>query len=144
MNNKVLLYGKGNCIQYPEITIMEKNEKKNVYICIMESLCCPAAINTISGNNFILQFLKSFVLKKNTKEKKKEWSHLSSGITHPRLKLVLRTPPPVPSPSFAVLSVDFRHSHALCFWKQRPLKARLCFSHPSACDLTEKKTPFLS
>ena len=51
---------------------MEKNEKKNVYICIMESLCCPAAINTISGNNFILQFLKSFVLKKNTKEKKKE------------------------------------------------------------------------
>jgi len=50
---------------------MEKNEKKNVYICIMESLCCPAAINTISGNNFIFQFLKSFVLKKNTKEKKK-------------------------------------------------------------------------
>ena len=40
INNKVLLYSTGNYIQYP--MIMEKN----IYICIPESLCCIAVINT--------------------------------------------------------------------------------------------------
>ena len=63
---------KGTIFNILRYTIMEENEKKNVYICVTESLCCPAAINTTWGNNFILQFLKSFVLKKNIKEKKKK------------------------------------------------------------------------
>ena len=35
-NNTVLLYSTQNYIQYPMIIIMEKNMKKNVYICIPE------------------------------------------------------------------------------------------------------------
>ena len=31
MNNKVLLHSTGNYIQYPVITIVEKNTKKNIY-----------------------------------------------------------------------------------------------------------------
>ena len=38
INNKVLLCSTGNYIQYPV--------KKNVYICISESLCCTEVINT--------------------------------------------------------------------------------------------------
>ena len=46
-NNKVLLYSTGNYIQYPMINHNGKeNFKKNVYICITESLCCTAEINT--------------------------------------------------------------------------------------------------
>ena len=45
IKNKVLLYSTRNYIQYPEINHMEKNIK-NVCICITESLCCAAEINT--------------------------------------------------------------------------------------------------
>ena len=34
INNKVLLYSMGNYIQYPIKTTMEKDIKKNIYICI--------------------------------------------------------------------------------------------------------------
>ena len=46
INNKILLYSSGNCIDYQ--TIMENNIKKNIYIyiCIIESLCCIAETNT--------------------------------------------------------------------------------------------------
>ena len=43
VNDKVLLYSTGN---YSQWNIMEKNIKKNVYICKTESLCCTAEINT--------------------------------------------------------------------------------------------------
>ena len=46
MKNKVLLYSTGNYIHYPVINQMEKNMKKNMYICITKSLCCTAEINT--------------------------------------------------------------------------------------------------
>ena len=46
INNKVLLYSTGNYIQYPVINHNGKNMKKNVYICITESICCTAEINT--------------------------------------------------------------------------------------------------
>ena len=47
INNKVLLYSTGNYIQYPVINHNGKEyEKKNVYVCITESLCCTAEINT--------------------------------------------------------------------------------------------------
>ena len=41
INNKALLYSTGNYIQYP---VINHNEKE--YICITESLCCTAEINT--------------------------------------------------------------------------------------------------
>ena len=44
--NKVLLYITGNYIQYPMINHNRKEYKKNVHICITESLCCTAEINT--------------------------------------------------------------------------------------------------
>ena len=48
INNKVLLYSTGNCIQYPVINHNGKEYKKEcVYICITESLCCTAEINTL-------------------------------------------------------------------------------------------------
>ena len=46
INNKVLLYSTGNYIQYPVINHNGKEFKKNVYICITESLCCTEKINT--------------------------------------------------------------------------------------------------
>ena len=47
INNKVLLYSTGNYIQYPVINHNGKEyKKKNVYICVTESLCCTAEINT--------------------------------------------------------------------------------------------------
>ena len=48
INNKVLLYSTENYIQYPMINHNGKGyiEKKNVYICITELLCCTAEINT--------------------------------------------------------------------------------------------------
>ena len=39
INNKVLLYSRGNYIQYPVVNRNEKEYLKNVYMCIMESLC---------------------------------------------------------------------------------------------------------
>ena len=44
INNKVLLYSTGNYIQYPVINHNGKKYKKNVYICITESLCCTAKV----------------------------------------------------------------------------------------------------
>ena len=41
INNKVLLYSTENYIQYPMI-----NNKGKEYICITESLCCIAEVNT--------------------------------------------------------------------------------------------------
>ena len=46
MNNKDLLHSTQNYSQYPVLNIMEKNMKKNVYICITESLFQTAEINT--------------------------------------------------------------------------------------------------
>ena len=56
INNKVLLYSTGKYIQYPMINHNGKEYKKEciyiyiyiyMYICITESLCCTAEINTI-------------------------------------------------------------------------------------------------
>ena len=46
INNKVLLYITGNCIQYPIIN-NNKKEYENKYICLTELLCCIPEINTI-------------------------------------------------------------------------------------------------
>ena len=47
INNKVLLYSTGNCIQYPIRNHNGKGyKKKNVYMYIPESLCCTAEIGT--------------------------------------------------------------------------------------------------
>ena len=48
INNKVLLYSTENYIQCPMINHNGKEDEKNknVYICITESLCCIAEINT--------------------------------------------------------------------------------------------------
>ena len=47
INNKVLLYSTENYTEYLMINHNGKEyKKKNVYICITESLCCIAEINT--------------------------------------------------------------------------------------------------
>ena len=46
INNKFLLYSTRNYIQYSVINHAEKNMKKDVYICITESLYCTTVINT--------------------------------------------------------------------------------------------------
>ena len=46
INNKVLLYSTGNYIQYPVINHNGEEYEKNVYMCVTESLCCTAEINT--------------------------------------------------------------------------------------------------
>ena len=46
INNKVLLYSTGNYIHIPVINHDGQEYKKNVYICITESLCYTAEINT--------------------------------------------------------------------------------------------------
>jgi len=48
INNKVLLYNTGNYIQLPVINHNGKEYEKewNMYICIPESLCCTAEMNT--------------------------------------------------------------------------------------------------
>ena len=40
------LYSTGNYIQYPGINFNGKEYKKNVYICVNESFCYTAEINT--------------------------------------------------------------------------------------------------
>ena len=46
INNKVLLYGTENYIQYPLINHNGKEYKKRIYICIIaESVCHTAVIN---------------------------------------------------------------------------------------------------
>ena len=52
INNKVLLYSTGNYIQYPVINHNGKNMNKNAYICVTESLCCRAEINTTLQINY--------------------------------------------------------------------------------------------
>ena len=46
IKNKVPLYSTGNYVQYTVINHNGKEYEKNVYICITESLCCTAEINT--------------------------------------------------------------------------------------------------
>ena len=49
MDNKVLLYSTGNYVQYLVINHSGKEYKKEcvyIYVCITESLCCTAVINT--------------------------------------------------------------------------------------------------
>ena len=47
INNTVLLCSTGNYIQYPGINHNGKEYKKQyIYMCISESLCCTAEINT--------------------------------------------------------------------------------------------------
>ena len=65
INNKVPLYNTGNYIQYPVINHNGKY-KKELYICITESLCCTAVI-TQHCKSTILQFKK----KKEKKRKKR-------------------------------------------------------------------------
>ena len=45
IKNKVLLYSTGNYTQHPGINNNGKGYKKE-YICITESVCCTAEINT--------------------------------------------------------------------------------------------------
>ena len=53
INNKVLLYSTGNYIHSPGINHNGKEcEKKNVYMCINESLCCEAEIGTALYINY--------------------------------------------------------------------------------------------
>ena len=52
INNKFLLYSTRNYIQYPVINCNGKNRKKNAYICITESICCEAEINTTLYINY--------------------------------------------------------------------------------------------
>ena len=63
INNKVLLYSSGNYIQYPWINHNRKEYKKNVYMCMTESLCCAAEINTHCKSSI-------FQLKKKKNNKK--------------------------------------------------------------------------
>lgn len=48
INNKVLLYNTGNYIHCPVIKHNGKEDKKNVCICVTQSLCCTVEINTAS------------------------------------------------------------------------------------------------
>ena len=47
INNKVLLYSTGHCIQFPVINHNGREYKKNVYMCITESLGRTAEIDTL-------------------------------------------------------------------------------------------------
>ena len=48
INSKILLYSTENYIQYPVINHNRKEylKKECIYICVTESLCCTAEINT--------------------------------------------------------------------------------------------------
>ena len=46
INNKVLLQSTGDDIQCPEVGHNGNKRKKDVYMCVTESLCCTAEINT--------------------------------------------------------------------------------------------------
>ena len=62
INNKVLLYNTGNYIQYPVITIIEKNMKKEFYIYIYSNHFAVHLKLTQHCKSPILQFKK----KRNT------------------------------------------------------------------------------
>ena len=53
INNKVLLYGTGNYIQYPVINQMEKNTKKNV--CMYVYIDIYTHTHTYKLNHFVVQ-----------------------------------------------------------------------------------------
>ena len=53
INNKVLLHSTGNYIQDPVIN-HHRRKWKRTYICIIESLCCAAEINTTLSINYTL------------------------------------------------------------------------------------------
>ena len=46
-NNKILLCSTGNCIQYPVINADGKEYERGCNMCITESLCNTAEVNTI-------------------------------------------------------------------------------------------------
>ena len=46
------MYSTGNSIQYPGVNHNEKNMKKNIYMCITESLCFITEINTKLSINY--------------------------------------------------------------------------------------------
>ena len=50
VNNEALPQSTGNCIQYP---LINRNGKEYAYICITESLCCIAVMNTTLYINYI-------------------------------------------------------------------------------------------
>ena len=52
INNKVLPYSTGNYIQHPVKNHNGKECEKNIDICITESLCCTAEINTTLCINY--------------------------------------------------------------------------------------------
>ena len=53
INNKILLYSTGNYIHSPGINHNGKEYEKVLYICITESLCCTADINTICKSTIV-------------------------------------------------------------------------------------------
>ena len=64
INNKVLLYTTENYIQYPMVNHNGKDIKKEcIYICINESLCCTAVINTTLQINYNSILKKERILK---------------------------------------------------------------------------------
>ena len=52
-------------------TVMGKKMKKNVHICITESLCCTAEINIVNQRYFNKTFLKRRVTPKDMEESRK-------------------------------------------------------------------------
>ena len=68
INNNVLLSTTGNYIQYLVINHMEKNVKKNAYICITESRYCLEEMNTTLYVTYIQEntFLEKESSKSNT------------------------------------------------------------------------------
>ena len=54
INNKVLLYSIGNCIQFAGINHSRKEYfKKNIYMCITELLCCTVESSSTLYINYI-------------------------------------------------------------------------------------------
>ena len=52
INNKVLMYSTGKYIEYPVINHNGKEYKKNVFMCMTESICCPAETGTTLYINY--------------------------------------------------------------------------------------------
>ena len=77
INNKVLLQSTGNCIQYPVINHSRKQYEKE-YICITESLCSIAEINTVNQ----LYFNKTRLKKQEALVERRSFQ-----LQHPRLWL---------------------------------------------------------
>ena len=68
LNNKDLLYGTENYVQCPMINHNGKEYKKeDTHVCITESLCSIAGINTIFKSTILQLQNKFFKKEKNTK-----------------------------------------------------------------------------